>query len=30
MRCETVSQGVAGDSLGDGRFFEGSFELPLH
>jgi hypothetical protein len=30
VRCETVPEGVAGDSLGDGSFFEGFFELPLH
>jgi hypothetical protein len=29
VRCETVPEGVAGDSLGDGSFFEGFFELPL-
>ena len=30
MCRETVSKGVAGDALGDGGFFEGFLELPLH
>ena len=30
MGGEAVSEGVAGDPFGDGGFFKGFFELPLH
>jgi hypothetical protein len=30
VRCKTVPESVAGDSLGDSGFAEGFFELSLH